>query len=79
MSALTLYSLNSFFVVLRDIGSFRPPTHSRDAHNEMFLVIPSKINIKILAKRAIYGTLVSKELRGAVLYVFLGRSFDLFS
>ena len=38
-SILTLFGPNSFFVVFRDItsfGSFRLPTHRRDAHMNFF-------------------------------------------
>ena len=53
-------------------GSFRLPTHSRDAHwNFYFLMIPSEIEIKISAKSAIYGTLCSKELQKKnIIYIY---------
>ena len=62
---LTLYRLNSFFYNFSGqpkIGSFRLPTHSRNAHRN-FLVDPFfKIKIKILAKRTICRTFGSKGL-----------------
>ena len=39
------------------IAPFRLPTHSRDANRKFFLMISSEIEIYVLAKRTIYGTL----------------------
>ena len=64
--SLTLFCMNSFFVVFRGIaykiGPFRLPTHSRDAHRKFVWWSLPKIKIKILAKLVIYGTLGSKGL-----------------
>ena len=43
-----------FFVTMLTIGSFRLPTHSRDAHSKFF---KDPFKIKILAKRPIFRTL----------------------
>ena len=54
-------------MVFRDIpkiGSFRLPTHRRDAHRKFFLLIPYWIKIKILPLRRIYAALGSKGLIG---------------
>ena len=67
---LTLYRLNSFFVIFRDIAydrlfslSFlRLLTHSRYAHRKFFLMIPSKIKIGSFAKGCHMGTLEGKGL-----------------
>ena len=52
-----------FIVVFRDIniGSFRLPTHSRDAHRNFFM-IPSYFRIENMAIRAILCALGSKGL-----------------
>ena len=47
------FFLSSFFGTYPIIGSFHLPTHSRDAHRNFFLMIPSKFNIEILAIRAL--------------------------
>ena len=70
---LTYYCLNSFFVVFRDIGSFRLLTHSRDAHRKFFFMIPSYFRIEILALkiRALLCALGSKGLYKFVNFHFL--------
>ena len=53
-----------FFVVFRDIGSFRLPTHSRNAHRIFFDDLFLKIKIEIFAKWCHMGKLGGKGLNG---------------
>ena len=59
------FLFSSFFGTQPKIGSFRLPTHRRDAHRIFFLVIPSSFRIEILAIRTLSCTLGTKGLNSS--------------
>ena len=59
---LTEFFFSSFFGTYPNIGSFRLPTHSRDGHRKIFLMIPSFFKIEISAIRDEFVTRGHKGL-----------------
>ena len=56
------FFFSSFFVTLLKIGSFRLPTHRRDAHRNFFLMIPSFNQLPNNTKKSETGSEVSVRL-----------------